>query len=265
VALRVVGVSGVLFDPFYRRSRRWRSGRGNGGQRASWGAINGAPAACGRRGAAVARAPRCRTWGLCWHRGREATAHAAGQSASGGRRARAEQSARVRAQRGEARVTDGAARRTATSCACACVTVRPGRAGARPASARARGRGKKGEGEGKRGKEERREEKGKKGKKGKERKKERERKRDWGKKKRKEMGKGKRRRRGREGARRCRSRRQPRPVGHACDIRALREEKGTASALIAESGRARSSDRRVVRGETVVKLGVGRKGLGLRF
>jgi hypothetical protein len=43
----------VLLGPFYRRSRRWRPGRGNGGaRRAPWGAINGAPAACGHRGVA---------------------------------------------------------------------------------------------------------------------------------------------------------------------------------------------------------------------
>jgi hypothetical protein len=71
-------------------------------------------------------------------------------------------------------------------------------------------------------------------------------------KKRKEMGERKKRKekeREREegGACRRRSRRRPRPVGHARALFALREEKGVASALNAESGHARSSDRRAVR------------------
>jgi hypothetical protein len=53
MALRFVGVPGVLLGPFYRRLGRWRPRCGGGGaRRASWGTINGAPAACDRRGVA---------------------------------------------------------------------------------------------------------------------------------------------------------------------------------------------------------------------
>jgi hypothetical protein len=55
------------------------------------------------------------------------------------------------------------------------------------------------------------------------------------------------RERERRGACRRRSRRRLRPVGHARALFALREEKGVASALNAESGHARSSDHRAVR------------------
>jgi hypothetical protein len=189
VALRVVGVSGVLFDPFYRRSRRWRSGRGNGGQRASWGAINGAPAACGRRGAAVARAPRCRTWGLCWHRGREATAHAAGQSASGGRRGtRGTERARARtARRGASDGRRGAAHGHELR-----VRVRHGAAGqSRRTAGQCSGARQRKEGRGRREEGERRK-KGRKREKGEERKRKKERKREkerLGKKEKKRNGK----------------------------------------------------------------------------
>jgi hypothetical protein len=72
VVLWVVGAPRALLGPFYRRSRRWRSGRGNGGaRRTPWGAINGAPAACGRRGAAHG-----------WRGGRQVTGRL-GRAASG--------------------------------------------------------------------------------------------------------------------------------------------------------------------------------------
>jgi hypothetical protein len=83
--------------------------------------------------------------------------------------------------------------------------------------------------------------------------------------KRKEMGERKRRERERGGA--------SAPVAAATvagrprarGIRALREEKGIAPALIAAGDRARAAGLRAARDRTAIRFSVGQKGLGLGF
>jgi hypothetical protein len=55
--------------------------------------------------------------------------------------------------------------------------------------------------------------------------------------------------------RRCQSRRQPRPVGHARGIRARR--KGVAPALITAGGRAWATSHRAMQNGTAIRLGLG--------
>jgi hypothetical protein len=99
------------------------------------------------------------------------------------------------------------------------------------------------------------------------------RKRETERKEREEKGKKEERRNGREKERekeRAREKRNEKKRGgshrpRAFVIRALRETKGIAPALIAEKRSRVVVGRRAVRDGTAVKFGVGQKGLGLGF
>jgi hypothetical protein len=233
----------VPLGPIYRRPRRWGGGTARWPVFGSAGAIDGVLSARGRRDA-VARVEAPHVGERCTG---TVAARAAERGASGGRRGtRGTERARARTARRGAGQSGGAGdgRHRAAHGHALRVRVSCGVAGARQAhglgGVQARGRGRK-----ERRKEGERKKKKKKGKKGRERKKEKER---LGKKKRNGREKKKRRERGGASAPITAATAAGRP--RARGIRALREEKGIAPALIAAGDRAWAAGHRAARNGT---------------